>query len=170
VRSGAKLARLVDLKNRRVAVIPGTTTEHALTAELSALGVAATLVPVSNGAEGVAQLVAGKVDALAGDRIVLTALRQRAAKPGALTLVGADFSYEPYALVVRRDDPDFRLAVNRALVAVYRSGEIDGIFQRWEIVVKMDRGGVRTVTNDYEPALREGDRVRVYGTQLELVP
>ncbi len=42
--------------------------------------------------------------------------------------------------------------------------------QRWEIVVKMERGGVRTVTNDYEPALREGDRVRVYGTQLELVP
>ncbi len=131
VRTGARIARLVDLKNRRVAVIPGTTTEHALTAELSALGVAATLVPVSNGAEGAAQLVAGKVDGFAGDRIVLTALRQRAAKPDALALVGADFSYEPYALVVRRDDPDFRLAVNRALVAVYRSGEIDGIFQRW---------------------------------------
>jgi hypothetical protein len=41
---------------------------------------------------------------------------------------------------------------------------------RWEIRVKMDGGGLRTVTHDYEPALREGDRVRVYGTQLELVP
>ena len=41
---------------------------------------------------------------------------------------------------------------------------------RWEIRVRMDGGGVRTVTHDYEPALREGDRVRVYGTQLELVP
>ena len=40
---------------------------------------------------------------------------------------------------------------------------------RWEIKVRMDAGGVRTVTHDYEPALREGDRVRVYGTQLELV-
>ena len=40
---------------------------------------------------------------------------------------------------------------------------------RWEIVVKMDGGGTRTVHHDYEPALREGDRVRVYGTQLELV-
>ena len=41
---------------------------------------------------------------------------------------------------------------------------------RWEIKVRMDGGGVRTVTNDYEPALREGDRIRVYGTQLELLP
>lgn len=40
---------------------------------------------------------------------------------------------------------------------------------RWEIRVKMDGGGMRTVSHDYEPALREGDRVRVYGTQLELV-
>jgi outer membrane lipoprotein SlyB len=40
---------------------------------------------------------------------------------------------------------------------------------RWEIVVKMDSGGTRVVSNDYEPALREGDRVRVYGTQLDLV-
>lgn len=40
---------------------------------------------------------------------------------------------------------------------------------RWEIKVRMDGGGLRTVTHDYEPAMREGDRVRVYGTQLELV-
>ena len=40
---------------------------------------------------------------------------------------------------------------------------------RWEIVVRMDDGSRRTVSHDYEPSLREGDRVRVYGTQLELM-
>ncbi len=40
---------------------------------------------------------------------------------------------------------------------------------RWEIVVRMDDGSRRTVSHDYEPTLREGDRVRVYGTQLELL-
>ena len=131
VRANSKLSRLVDLKNRRVAVIAGTTTEQALVAQLNALGSPATLVPVKDGAEGVAQLVAGKVDGYAGDRIVLTTLRQRTAKPAALSFVDSDFSFEPFALVVRRDDPDFRLAVNRALVGLYRSGEIDPIFQRW---------------------------------------
>jgi len=38
---------------------------------------------------------------------------------------------------------------------------------RWEIRVKMDGGAMRTLSQAYEPSLREGDRVRVYGTQLE---
>ena len=131
VRAGTRLTRLADLKNRKVAVIPGTTTEQALAAQLSALDAPVTLVPVKNGEEGLAQLLAAKVDGYASDRVVLTQLRQRAPKVDALAFVDSDFSYEPYALVVRRDDPDFRLAVNRALVGVYKSGEIDGIFQRW---------------------------------------
>jgi glutamate/aspartate transport system substrate-binding protein len=45
--------------------------------------------------------------------------------------VAGDFSYEPYGIAVRRDDPDFKLAVNRAIVSLYRTGDIDAIFQRW---------------------------------------
>jgi ABC-type amino acid transport substrate-binding protein len=131
VRAEAKFARLVNLKGRRIATIPGTTTERALAAQLTAIGAPATLVPVKDLGEGMAALAAGKVDGVAGDRIVLTWRRARAAKPASYTFVADDFSYEPYAIVVRRDDPDFRLAVNRALVALYRSGEIDAIFHRW---------------------------------------
>jgi len=131
VKRGAKVGKLADLKGRRVAVIPATTTEEALTRELAAAGVTATLVPVRDVAEGMAALQGGKVDALAGDRIVLAGLRQRARNPEALAFVADDFSFEPYALVIRRDDPDFRLAVNRALVGVYKSGDIDAVFQRW---------------------------------------
>ncbi|MCL4762565.1 MAG: amino acid ABC transporter substrate-binding protein [Burkholderiales bacterium] len=131
VRADRKLGRLADLKGRRIAVIPGTTTERALTTQLTAAGAPATIVPVKDVAEGMAALGAGRVDGVAGDRIVLIVQRARAAKPEGLAFVGDDFSYEPYAIVVRRDDPDFRLAVNRALVGLYRSGAIDPVFQRW---------------------------------------
>lgn len=39
---------------------------------------------------------------------------------------------------------------------------------RWEVVVRMDAGGTRALFQGYEPSLRVGDRVRVFGTQVEL--
>ena len=76
-------------------------------------------------------MIRAKVDGYAGDRIVLISLRDASTDRDRLQLLDSDFSYEPYALVVRRDDPDFRLAVNRALVELHRSDEIDMIFYRW---------------------------------------
>jgi ABC-type amino acid transport substrate-binding protein len=125
----SNVQRLADLKGRRVAVIRGTTTERALHAALGVAEVQATLVPVAKPEEGAAAVREGRADAYAADRIVLTQLMLRSAE--ALTVLPDDFSFEPYAIVVRRDDPDFRLAVNRALVAMYKRGDIDSIFQRW---------------------------------------
>lgn len=129
-RDASKLTRLADLKGKRVAVIPGTTTEQALARTLSALGAPAIAVPIASYQEGLGLLANGRVDGLAGDRIVLTTLRQRSPGGRNTDFLPSDLSYEPYALVMRRDDPDFRLAVNRALVELYRSGGIDPIFQR----------------------------------------
>jgi outer membrane lipoprotein SlyB len=40
---------------------------------------------------------------------------------------------------------------------------------RWEVTIKLDNGQKRVVTVAYEPFVREGERVRVAGTALELV-
>ena len=131
LRANAKVAKLADLKSRRVAVIPGTTTEQALVAAMNLQNATATLVPVKDGPEGVSLLTSGKVDAYAGDRVVLAGFKLRDVAGKRLDLLASDFSFEPYGLVVRRDDPDFRLAVNRALAELYRHGGIDEVYQRW---------------------------------------
>jgi len=41
--------------------------------------------------------------------------------------------------------------------------------QRWQVTLKMDDGSTRMVQQRYEPFVREGERVRIVGTQLELV-
>jgi len=41
------------------------------------------------------------------------------------------FSYEPYGLVVRRNDADFRLVANRALAQIYRADQIEQIYAQW---------------------------------------
>jgi ABC-type amino acid transport substrate-binding protein len=131
VGAASKIERFADLVGKRIAVIPETTTQSALKRQLDVDAVKAEPVPVKDAAEGFRLLAQGKVDAFASDRIVLIALRATAADPEKFKLFDSDFSYEPYALVIRRNDADFRLAVNRALVDLYRSGDIDPIFHRW---------------------------------------
>jgi len=131
VAAASKVERFAGLDGKRIAVIPGTTTESALKRQLALLGTKSIAVPVKDSAQGITLLSQGKVDGFASDRLVLIALRSTAAEPEKWTLLDGDFSFEPYALVVRRDDPDFRLAVNRALVEIYRSGDIDEVFHRW---------------------------------------
>jgi ABC-type amino acid transport substrate-binding protein len=130
VRAKSPVQRVADLKDRRVAVIAGTTTERALRAALDVAGTTATIVAVGKPEEGAAAVHDGRADAFAGDRLVITQLLSRYDE-NALAILPDDFSFEPYGIVVRRDDPEFRLAVNRALVGIYKRGDIDAIFQRW---------------------------------------
>ena len=131
VRARSKLTKLTELSGKKVAVIAGTTTEEELGRGLDSRGTKVTLVQVKTAAEGMALLDKGSVDGYAADRVVLAYLKLRSANPDAYAFVAGDFSYEPFGLRMRRDDPDFKLAVNRALVGLYRTGDIDGIFQRW---------------------------------------
>ena len=132
VRAGKDAPTTVaQLAGKRVAVMPSTTTETALRRALAVSGANATIVQVKDGAEGVAMLLAGKVDAYASDRMLLAQMRLANPKADELAFLENDFSFEPYGIVLPRDDPDFRLVANRTLVGLYKSGEIDPIFIRW---------------------------------------
>jgi len=73
----------------------------------------------------------GSADAFASDRGILIGLAVTSKDPSAFALPAILFSYEPYGFMVRRNDAAFRLAVNRALAGLYRSGDIAQIYDRW---------------------------------------
>ncbi len=119
------------LGGRRVAVIPGTTTERSLTEVLKKHAINATVVPVKDHDAGVAALDGGAADAYASDRVILIGVGRTSKNPEKLSLVDDLFSYEPYGLMLRRGDAAFRLSVNRALAELYRSGDVAPIFEKW---------------------------------------
>jgi glutamate/aspartate transport system substrate-binding protein len=131
IKSGFNLRAPADLADKRIAVIPGTTTESALTKFLKDELVTAKLIPVKNHPEGRNAVENGSAEAFASDRGVLIGLVVTAKDPSSLAIPFFQFSYEPYAFMVRRNDADFRLAVNRALAELYRSGAIAQIYDRW---------------------------------------
>jgi glutamate/aspartate transport system substrate-binding protein len=126
-----KFASVADLTGKRIAVIPGTTTESALSKFLKEEFVTVELVPVKDHVEGRAAIEKGAVDAFASDRGILIGLAVTAKDPARFGLANLLFSYEPYGFMLRRNDAAFRLAVNRALAELYRSRGIAPIYDRW---------------------------------------
>src|SRR5262249_31881798 len=120
-----------DLSGKRVAVIPGTTTERALKDELQKVGINATIVPVTDHNKGFAALDGGQADAYASDRVILVGLLVQNNATARYGIADQQFSYEPYALMVRRNDSAFRLVANRTLDRLYRSGDIAVIYSQW---------------------------------------
>jgi ABC-type amino acid transport substrate-binding protein len=119
-----------DLAGKRVGVIPNTTTEKALAAALTGASIQTTVVQVAEVGEGLQGLEEGRLDAYASDRLLLASLLATAKDPAKLKLSDDYFSYEPYALMMRRGDNAFHVRVNRTLSLLYRSG-LTQIYERW---------------------------------------
>jgi ABC-type amino acid transport substrate-binding protein len=120
-----------DLAGKRVGVAKDTTTIEELRNYLKENLIDAEVVIVADRNEGMKRLNGGGIDALASDQIVLIGQVIEAVNPQRYSLVNEIFSFEPYGFVLRRNDADFRLVVNRAISQLYRSGEEGDIFYRW---------------------------------------
>ncbi len=128
----SRIKEVEGLARKSIAVVGGSTNEKAIKTLIDAGKVKdAKLVVVKDYAEGMATLEAKKVQAFATDDIVLFGLVAKSPNKKRLAVVGRLLTYDPYGVMIRRNDPDFRLAVNRALARAFRSGEAAQLYAKW---------------------------------------
>ena len=125
------LNSLQDLAGKKIGVIPGTTTEGALRSLLQKASLTADIVPITDHRGGLAALESGSIDAYASDRVILIGLAATSSDPSKFAIAEQYLSYEPYGFMLRRGDAPFRLAVNRVLSSLYRSGDVLQVYGRW---------------------------------------
>jgi len=137
--TGASLLSLKDtavegisgLQGKKVAVSKGTTTIDALTTKLKESVSDAKVVPVESAEAGMQALIKGEVDAFSADQVVLIGLVLTHDGDEQFAIASDIFSYEPFALAVRRNDSDFRLLADTVLAQLNRSGQITPIYSKW---------------------------------------
>jgi ABC-type amino acid transport substrate-binding protein len=130
-RAGAGLGRIADLNGKRLAVIKGTTTERALREALSRYAANAQVLTVSTRPEGLKLVEDAKVEGFAADRTTLVGAVLAKQAAAAYRLLDEDFSIEPYVFALPSGEHEFRVAVNRVLARLFRTGEIGKVYERW---------------------------------------
>lgn len=131
VRNDTDLQKLEDLGTKKVAVVRNTTTSKRLKQAVAQGEFQADLIETKN-MEAAANLLANRdVDAIAGDRLLMFDQLIRSKLGTRFRLLPQDFAPEYYAIMMRRDDPDLRWAVNATLARTYRTPVIAELYQRW---------------------------------------
>ena len=69
--------------------------------------------------------------AFAMDDILLFGLMANSKNPAALQVVGDPLQVEPYACMVRKDDPEFKKLVDGTINRLMKSGEFARLYTKW---------------------------------------
>ena len=127
----AKLSKLEDLKGKTVVSTAGTTNIKQLT-ELNAqknLGI--NIVSANGHPEAFQMVESGRAATFVMDDILLFGLVANAKNPKQFAISSEALSVEPYGIMLRKDDPEFKKVVDAAMSKIYKSGEGAKIYAKW---------------------------------------
>jgi glutamate/aspartate transport system substrate-binding protein len=122
---------IADLSGKTIAVIKGTTTDSELRNFIVNNEMKITIRIIATHDEGMELLNDGRVDGYASDRAMLIGQVFRSEDRSRYAISRDVFSFEPYAMMLRRGDSEFRLVVDRALANIYRGARIRRLYQDW---------------------------------------
>lgn len=120
-----------DLAEKNVVTTAGTTSERLLKAMNADKQMKMNVISAKDHGESFQMLESGRAVAFMMDDALLAGEMAKAKKPSDWVITGTPQSYEIYGCMVRKDDPAFKKAVDDAIVALYKSGEINKIYDKW---------------------------------------
>jgi ABC-type amino acid transport substrate-binding protein len=131
VRSDSKIQRLSDVGSRIVVVNAGSTHAQYLDSATAKGLFKGRKVEVKDADAGFAELEAGRAAAYLHDDIVLFALRASSKEPQQWEVVGELTTVEPLAIMLRRNDPEFKKFVDLVLSRAMVDHEVNTAYRRW---------------------------------------
>jgi glutamate/aspartate transport system substrate-binding protein len=127
----SNLEDLSSLNRKKIGVVKNTTTIEVLYNMLEKSQTNARVVRVESAYDGLQMLRSGEIDAFSSDQVVLIGLAITAEDVADFAISPGVFSFEPFALAVRRNDSDFRLVADRVISHLYRTEQILPIYDKW---------------------------------------
>src|SRR5216683_3759701 len=130
-KKSAKLKKLEDLKGKTVVSTSGTTNILQITELNTEKNLGLNILPAKDHAEAFLMVETGRAAAFVMDDILLYSLVAASKSPQDYVISADALSVEPYGIMLRREDPEFKKVVDGAMVGIYKSGEINAIYEKW---------------------------------------
>jgi glutamate/aspartate transport system substrate-binding protein len=131
VKKASGISGIAQLAGKNVATTTGTTSVQLLRRHERANGVNFNEVFGKDHADSFLLLESGRADAFVMDGQILAGNIAKSKSPGDFAIVGEVLAVEPIAIMLRKDDPKFKAAVDATLTGLMKSGEIAKIYDKW---------------------------------------
>jgi len=122
---------LDDMKGKSLVSTSGTSNLKQVTALNAERNLGMNIMAAKDHAEAFLMVETGRATAFAMDDILLASLAASSKSPNDYTITKEALSVEPYGIMLRRDDPQFKKVVDTAIENVFKSGEINKIYAKW---------------------------------------
>ena len=131
VKANSGITSIAQLKDRNVATTTGTTSVQLLRKHERATGIDFKEVFGKDHADSFLLLESGRADAFVMDGQILAGNIAKAKNPADFRIVGEVLSVEPIAIMLRKDDPAFKKAVDDSIKAQIKSGDLAKAYDKW---------------------------------------
>ena len=131
VKTGTTIKTIDDLKGKTVVSTTGTTNYKILRNLNEEKKLGMDLLAAKDHAESALMVESGRAVAFGMDDILLYGLRASSQNPASLAVVGEPIQVEPYAIMLRLDDPAFKKLVDGTLANLMKSGEFSKLYTKW---------------------------------------
>lgn len=130
-RKDAGITEIEDLDGKIIGLASGTTNEKAVKAAIADLGLDVKIVPVKDHSQGWLSLETDRIDAYGSDDVLLYGLISKSKDPDAYHVTGRYLSFDPYAIMVPRNDSSFERLGRVVMSELMRSGEMETLYTKW---------------------------------------
>jgi len=131
VKRDSNIQSFHDLNGKTVVVTAGTTNEEAMHRLSDKFSISMHLITGIDHEESYEQLATGKADALAGDDVLLYGLIAKNRTSQNFMVIGEFLSYDPYAIMFRKDDPQLATVMQRVFQEMAQSRDLEYTYKRW---------------------------------------
>lgn len=131
VKKNAGIKNWADLAKKKVASTTGTTNAQVIRKYSKDNNLDFDIVLGKDHDDAMLLVDAGRAEAFAMDDILLFGLKNNARNPADWDVVGDALQVEPYACMMRKDDPQFQKLVNGVIGGMMKSGEFERLYAKW---------------------------------------